>query len=381
MMEKRLVAFILAAGFSSRMGKFKPLLPLGDTFVLERAVAMFRNAGIKDIRVVTGYRAFKLEPVLRELGVRGIKNSRFEEGMFSSVQAAVQTLDAAVDAFFILPVDIPLVRSTTVYALIETFHKRDPDVVYPCFLAERGHPPLIAGHLANDILRWSGNGGLKAFLARWETGAVEVAVPDENVLLDMDQEEDYQIMKEKAKAPDIPTAEEGQALLMIYNTEEKILRHGQAVADVAVKLGEALNSAGCRHNLALLKAAGLLHDIAKGQPNHAKKGEEIIRSWGFLTVSDVVGAHTDINLNEDQPIREKEILYLADKLVRGAQVVSLQERFSTAQQRYACDAEISQNVEKRLQDALKIQEHVASILGRSVDKVLEYDERRAQQAM
>lgn len=381
-MEKRLVAFILAAGFSSRMGTFKPLLPLGDTFVLERAVALFRNAGIKDIRVVTGYRAFRLEPVLRELGVRGIKNSRFEEGMFSSIQAAVQTLDAAVDAFFILPVDIPLVRSTTVYALIETFHKRDPDVVYPCFLAERGHPPLIAGRLANDILRWSGNGGLKACLAMREAGAADVNMPDENILLDMDQEEDYQIMKEKAKAPDIPTTEECQALLIIFNAEEKILRHGQAVADVAVKLGEALNSAGCRQNLALLKAAGLLHDIAKGQSgSHAEEGAKMIRRWGYDAVSEIVAKHTDITFRASDPIRESEILYVADKLVQGEQIVSLSERFRSAQQRYAGDPEISKNVAQRLHDALTIQERIESILGSPLKEFLEYDDCRTSHAV
>lgn len=52
----RLAALVLAAGFSSRMGSFKPLLPLGETTVIEKVVGNFFAAGIQDVRVV-GHRA------------------------------------------------------------------------------------------------------------------------------------------------------------------------------------------------------------------------------------------------------------------------------------------------------------------------------------
>mgnify|MGYP000922649219 CR=1 FL=1 len=377
----KLVALILAAGFSSRMGQFKPLLPLGETFVLECAVSLFRKAGVNEILVVTGYRSFDLDPALRELGVRGIKNNHFQEGMFSSIQAAAQTLDDTVDAFFILPVDIPLVRPSTVMALIETFQQRGSEVVYPCFLAERGHPPLISGHLVGDILRWSGNGGLKALLAMREERAVEVSVPDENILLDMDQDNDYRIMKEKAKSLDIPSEMECQALMIMFNAEQDILQHSQVVADVAVKLGKALSNTRCRQNLDLLKAAGLLHDIAKGQPHHAERGAEMIRNWGFSAVADVVGVHMDITLDAGQAIREREILYLADKLVRGSRLVSISERFRTAQERYAGDPEISGNVARRLNDALVIQERIESIIGCPMAVFLEQEDYRRTHAV
>jgi hypothetical protein len=50
-----LSAIILAAGRSRRMGRFKPLLPLGDTTVVERVVGLYAAAGIEDICVVSGY--------------------------------------------------------------------------------------------------------------------------------------------------------------------------------------------------------------------------------------------------------------------------------------------------------------------------------------
>ncbi len=381
MMGKNLIAFILAAGFSSRMGMFKPLLPLGDTFVLEYAVTLFRKAGVNEIRVVTGYRAVDLEPVLRVLGVRSIENARFKQGMFSSVQAAVQTLDESVDAFFILPVDIPLVRPTTIHSLIDLFRQREPDIAYPCFLEERGHPPLISRRLVRDIRYWEGSGGLRAVLAKREKGALDWAVPDGNILLDMDVEEDYRMIKEKFLMPDIPNERECQALMIIFNAQKDILNHSQAVSKVAVKLGKALNKVGSGQDLNLLKAAGLLHDIAKGQPDHAERGAEMIRHWGFPAVADVVRAHTDIVLNAGDPIREREILYLADKLVRDTQAVSLRERFMAAQQRYGGDPAVSKNVERRLQNALLIQERIVSMLGQSVEELLGCDECRKREVV
>ena len=374
-MSDNLVAFVLAAGFSSRMGAFKPLLPLGKETVLERSIRLFRDAEIKDIRVVVGYRASELEPILVRCGVRSIENPLYRQGMFSSIQAAVQTIEDNDEAFFILPVDIPLIRPSTIHALVSSFLQSRGEIIYPCFLKERGHPPLISRRLVDDIVHWQGDGGLQAVLSSWERCACDVDVPDEGILLDMDQYEDYWIMGKKAEYLDIPTKAECQALLIIVEAGDKILRHGQAVADMAVRLGKALNMAGCRLNLRLLKAAGLLHDIAKGQSeNHAEKGAEMIWNWGYQTVSYIVAAHTDITFLEGEPIREREVLYLADKLVRGEQRVSIQERFRTAVELYADNPEISVNVARRLHNALMIQQRMESILGCSIEDIPTIDE-------
>ena len=50
----RFAALILAAGYGSRMGRFKPLLPLAGKNGVEWVVAAFRAAGVADIAVVTG---------------------------------------------------------------------------------------------------------------------------------------------------------------------------------------------------------------------------------------------------------------------------------------------------------------------------------------
>ena len=54
-------AVIAAAGMSSRMGKFKPMLSIGAISIAQRIVATFQQAGVSRIVVVTGYRAEELE--------------------------------------------------------------------------------------------------------------------------------------------------------------------------------------------------------------------------------------------------------------------------------------------------------------------------------
>ncbi len=212
-MAGNVVAIVLAAGFSERMGEFKPLLPLCKVSTLERCVTLFRDADIDDVRVVTGHRGAELEPLLTGLGVRAVENPRYPEGMFSSVAAGVATLGAEVDAFFVLPVDLPLVRSATIRRLLRFYRQEDADAIYPRFLGERGHPPLIAGRHAREIAAWQGEGGLKAALGQWEPAALDLDVADGNILLDMDTLDDYRLLRERCERPDIPDGDECLALM------------------------------------------------------------------------------------------------------------------------------------------------------------------------
>ena len=54
-------ALIVAAGKSSRMVDFKPMLQLGSISIAQRVINNFRQAGISKVVVVTGYHADVLE--------------------------------------------------------------------------------------------------------------------------------------------------------------------------------------------------------------------------------------------------------------------------------------------------------------------------------
>jgi CTP:molybdopterin cytidylyltransferase MocA len=187
-----LAAVVLAAGYSRRMGAFKPLLPFGSTTVIERVIATIREAGVETIRVVVGWQADRLIPVLERSRVRWVMNERCAEGMYSSVQAGVQSLPTGVSAFFLLPGDMPLVQGATLIRLIAAWDARPGGIRYPCHEGKRGHPPLIAGAYIPEILRETPSSGLRELLARHAEDARDIEVADPGILVDLDTPDDYQ---------------------------------------------------------------------------------------------------------------------------------------------------------------------------------------------
>jgi CTP:molybdopterin cytidylyltransferase MocA len=80
-------AVILAAGLSSRMGDYKPLLPIGGESIVRRVIGAFRRAGVKTIVLVTGHRAEELERHVAPDGVVCLRNERYAESqMFDSAR-------------------------------------------------------------------------------------------------------------------------------------------------------------------------------------------------------------------------------------------------------------------------------------------------------
>ena len=214
MKKSRIAAIVLAAGYSSRMGCFKPLLPIGGTTVLERVIALFRVEGVPDIRVVLGYRAKDLTSLLNEAEVPFVLNEEFAAGMFSSILKGFESLrQSSVDLFFLLPVDIPLVRPWTLRRLLRAFSPGITKVLYPSFLGKRGHPPLMAMEVADQITRMEGAGCLRGALQRFEAQAIQVEVPDENILSDMDTPLYCRRLQTRWEDYDIPSADECEVIL------------------------------------------------------------------------------------------------------------------------------------------------------------------------
>jgi CTP:molybdopterin cytidylyltransferase MocA len=369
-MEKaNITAIIPAAGMSSRMGELKPLMPLGGITVIEHIIRMFRNAGIEDIRVVIGFRAAEVSTVLKSLNVRPVLNESYSEGMFSSIKAGLKSLESDCDAFFILPTDVPLVRFETVSALLANY--RPQRILYPVFSKRRGHPPLISATFVRDILNYTGQGGLRSFLTQNESSAIDVKVADEGILLDMDTKQDYRRILLKYRKNHIPTREECMVLMTeIFLVEKEIIDHCQAVAEVAVTLGKALRNVGNELDLDLIAAAGLLHDLARKQSGHARRAEQILCQLGYPNVADIVGAHMDIPIEDGKSISEKEVVFLADKLVQGSRMVDLELRFKTKMKQYASDPDVISIINGRLQSARTVKHQLEQLTGQSIESMI-----------
>lgn len=377
-MQNNIQAIILAAGFSSRMTGFKPCLPLGEVSVIERQIALFKAAGVNKPLVVCGHDAHVLAPVAERAGGLPVLNPDYATGMFSSVRAGVAALDKVAKGFFMLPVDVMLVRQATLPRLLAAHHESPGAVVHPVFAGKRGHPPLIPADLAGGILAWSGRGGLAGFLAGCEDRALEVPVADEHMLFDVDTDEDYRAALDRLVFFHLPSRAECTALLDITpNVNGMGRRHSLAVADAARQLAQALNARRPKHrqlDMRLVEAAALLHDIAKGGPDHEREGGRMLEALGYARVASVVAAHRDIDLPESAPLTEREIVFLADKLIRGDRLVRVWDRYQAKIDQYASDSEAVAAISGRRERALRIVARVEVELGASLDITIKQPE-------
>ena len=64
----------------------------------------------------------------------------------------LKILSQNTDAFFLLPVDIPSVKESTVKKMIERYEKIDDGILFPTFNKETGHPTIISCSLVKEIL-------------------------------------------------------------------------------------------------------------------------------------------------------------------------------------------------------------------------------------
>lgn len=187
----RTAAVIAAAGMSSRMGEFKPLLNIGSISIAQRVVATFQQAGVDKIVMVTGYRAEALEKHLSGNGAVFLRNENYQTThMFDSARIGLGYIRDKCDSVLFTPVDIPLFTAATVRALLAS----GAELACPVCDGERGHPILIGSSLIDRILTDSGEGGLRGALERSGAAVAEVVVEDKGVLHDADTPEDYRTL-------------------------------------------------------------------------------------------------------------------------------------------------------------------------------------------
>jgi molybdenum cofactor cytidylyltransferase len=183
----RVVAVVLAAGKSSRMGSNKLLLPFSGCTVLETTLRALM--GVETV-VVTGHAPEELEEVLAQYPIRVIHNPRHEEGMTTSFQAGLRAVDADA-ALLVLGDQVGLdqrLLSSMVQALVED---EDALLVSPVYGERPGHPVLFRRSLFGEILSLRPGETMRDVVAR-HGGAHRHVEGDVWTVIDMDTPEEYE---------------------------------------------------------------------------------------------------------------------------------------------------------------------------------------------
>ena len=190
---KKYGAIILAAGLSSRMKEFKPLLHVAGMTAIEGLIESARVAGLDDITVVTGHNREALAPIIAATGVREAYNADYESGMFSSVKSGLAAQDGSKEGYLLMPVDCPLISARVMRAVMAA--GANAPFAVATFEGKKGHPLLIPAQCVSEILEHDGEGGLAAVTDRYAEEMIRVPVDEEGCILDMDTPEGYEDIK------------------------------------------------------------------------------------------------------------------------------------------------------------------------------------------
>lgn len=194
---KIIKAVVLAAGLSSRMGQFKPLLPYGDKKILTHLLGEISRAGINDITVVTGHNRLLIENELLNQPCKTVYNPNYKQGMHTSVIAGVCHLSEPYDAWMQFLGDQPEISSQLIEQLSKYWEETQKGIIIPSYSGKSGHPVIISKNFSEEIKNIGPAEGLRGFMKNHTNDIQYLSVSNESILFDVDTPEDYQKLLER----------------------------------------------------------------------------------------------------------------------------------------------------------------------------------------
>lgn len=190
--QNSVCAVIPAAGRSSRMRTYKPLLKFNDsqTFI-EKIVYEFQTFGCKKIIVVVNKNFYEEVNHLflkSESIVKVIINDNLDLERFYSIKQGLNQVSES-DYCFIHNADNPFLNQDILELIFS--RKKSDGYTYPDFKDRGGHPIIISKPVIDYITNVAGNNAnFKDIIHRFP--AIKVDVVSENILFNINTIEEYQ---------------------------------------------------------------------------------------------------------------------------------------------------------------------------------------------
>ncbi|MFO1154630.1 MAG: molybdopterin-binding/glycosyltransferase family 2 protein [Rhodospirillales bacterium] len=184
-------AIILAAGHSSRFAGGNKLLAMfrGRPLILWAVEAALASQA-RPVVVVVGHDGAAIAEIIAGLPVRVIENTRYAEGLSTSLRTGLAALPTALAGSLVLLADMPLITADHLDRLITAFRfAAEERVCVPVHHGRRGNPVLWPARLFPALMQMEGDRGGRPLLASEAEHLVEVAMGDPGVLIDVDDAE------------------------------------------------------------------------------------------------------------------------------------------------------------------------------------------------
>jgi len=190
---------VLAAGESKRMERKKELLPVdGEPMIRTVVRKLLGSAKIDEVIVVLGHEANGVGATLSGITderLELIGNGRYSEGMGTSLAHAAQACLWGTNAIVVALGDAPFFSTEDVKALLDA-HAGGAAIAVPVFQGRRGHPVVLDGSFREELEGLTGDTGARQILERESASVVEVELSDDGFLVDIDDPDDYEAVKD-----------------------------------------------------------------------------------------------------------------------------------------------------------------------------------------
>lgn len=168
-----------------------------------------------------------------------------------------------------------------------------------------------------------------------------------------------------------PSREECMTLLKEYQTPDHVIRHCIAVTETALIIAVALNEHGYDLNLDLIQSSGLLHDIARVEEKHGEVGANLLSNLGYEEEADIVRVHmTYMGETSQERLTELDLVCLSDRMVKENKFVGLQKRMKYILDKFRYDAEATERIQKRMEEAQVFIDRIEDTVGMTIFQLM-----------
>ena len=195
--HSHLFTIVLSAGLSLRMKQPKLLLPWGRTSVLGTVIQSFQNAGVNEIKVVTGGFGEEVAREALKFGAKSVFNPNFANGeMLDSIQTGLTSeMGTEYQAAFVALGDQPAVKSADILEIAKCYFDTRAPLIIPSYQMRRGHPWLVSRELWSDLLALKNPRTMHDFIEVNREKITYQVINNPGILQDLDTPEDYEKYK------------------------------------------------------------------------------------------------------------------------------------------------------------------------------------------
>lgn len=183
---------ILAAGESKRMGQPKQLLPYKNSTLLLEKIKQFQSLERVQVFVVLGAYFKDIFPSLRELPIKVVMNSNWQEGMGSSLSKGIELIQKKdmFDRVLITLSDLPLMESSHYDELIELSKSSGKRIIQTGYEETSGVPVIFDKSLFNSLARLKNEEGAKPLIEKYKKEVLKLR--SKTPYFDVDTSDAYQ---------------------------------------------------------------------------------------------------------------------------------------------------------------------------------------------